>query len=700
MSAVDFSALVVSPGRPYPLGPVVYEHGLGTRFTIFSRHATRVWLCLYRSVADLQPAWEYEYDPTHHRVGDVWSIFVEGVGEGVYYKYRMDGPFEPARGHRFNPDIHLLDPYARAFAGDIHDGTMKCVTVHDRLNGVRDLRLHIPLAETVIYEAHVRGLTAHPSSGVAHPGTYRGLMEKIPYLKDLGINAVELLPVQEFGENLLGRCSLLTGKELTNYWGYSSIGFFAPAGRYACSAQCKEHLDEFREMVAAMHEAGIQVYLDVVFNHTSEGNEKGPTLCFRGIDNAIYYLMDGEHYRNYSGCGNTVNCNHPLVRDFILDCLRYWVAFMHVDGFRFDLASILGRDRNGIVQSDAPLIERIAEDPVLRGTKLIAEAWDAGGAYQVGSFGNARWAEWNGRYRDDVRRYWRGDPGMRAALATRITGSADLYQWGDRRPEHSINFVTCHDGFTLRDLVSYTRKRNWANGEGNRDGSDHENSFNCGAEGDTDDAFVNLLRMRQQKNLIGTLLLSLGVPMLLGGDEFGRTQRGNNNAYCQDNEVSWHDWRLVERNAELHRFTRAAIALRRAHPVFQRNAYFLGAAREDGVPDASWHAPDGDAPDWGAPDTPLALRVHGALNGGTTLYLLFNNTHADVDFALPPGPWRVHLDTGRAAPLDIDPGPQASVWNEDRLPLVAHSMALLASDAPPQPWPLPPPGDAATEPSA
>jgi glycogen operon protein len=672
------------------MGPVVYEHGAGTRFTIFSRHATRVWLALFDRWDAMEPVWETEFHPLHHRVGDVWSIFVEGLGERVYYKYRMDGPHDPAAGHRYDPSVYLLDPYARAFAGEIHNGTMKCVTVRDQMNGMHGTRPNIPLKDTIIYEVHVRGFTQHPSSAVAHPGTYRGLIEKIPYLKELGINAVELLPVQEFGETLLGRCSLLSGRELTNYWGYSNIGFFAPAGRYAVSAVCTEHLEEFREMVHALHAAGIQVYLDVVFNHTSEGNERGPTLSFRGIDNVIYYQVDGEHYRNYSGCGNTFNCNHPLVRDFILDCLRYWVSFMHVDGFRFDLASILGRDQQGIVRSDAPLIERIAEDPVLRNTKLIAEAWDAGGAYQVGSFGNARWAEWNGRFRDDVRRYWRGDAGLRGALATRIAGSADLYEWAGRRPEHSINFVTCHDGFTLHDLVRYQQKRNWANGEGNRDGSDHEHSFNCGAEGETDDVQINTLRMRQQKNLLATLFLSRGVPMLLGGDEFGRTQRGNNNAYCQDNEISWFDWTLFEENAEIYRFTKSLIAFRQANPVFRRAMYFNGEPMEGGVPDVTWHDPSGTSPDWAAEESTLAMRLHPGVNDGCMLFFMFNNSDREVVFQLPPGPWSIRLDTGRAAPMDMVLDPEVSIWTGSSMPLEPYSMVVLSAvGARLAVWPVP-----------
>ncbi len=676
---MEYDALQVIPGRPYPMGTAVYEEGV--RFTVFSRHATRVWLALFDRIEDMQPAWEYEFDPQKHRIGDVWSIYVKGLRAGIYYKYRMDGPFEPRKGHRFNPNVYLLDPYGKAMVGDVHKGTLKCVTVHDDMDWTDDQHPSIPLKETIIYETHVRGFTKHASSNVQHPGTYQGLIEKIPHLLELGVNAVELLPIQEFGENLLGRCSLVTGEELSNYWGYNNIGFFAPSGRYACSAISLEHLEEFRNMVHALHYAGIELILDVVFNHTSEGDERGPSLCFRGIDNAIYYLLKDGAYLNYSGCGNTVNCNHPLVHDFILDCLRYWVAVMHIDGFRFDLASILGRDQYGNVLHDPPLVRRISEDPVLRDIKLIAEAWDAGGAYQVGSFGGVRWAEWNGQYRDDVRRYWRGDPGTRGTFASRITGSSDLYQNTGRTPEHSVNFITCHDGFTLRDLVSYNHKHNEANGENNRDGMDDNISFNCGAEGDTEDPEINALRLRMQKNFLATLFLSLGVPMLLGGDEFGRTQKGNNNAYCQDNEISWYDWALLEKNRELMRFAKEMVAFRSRNPVFMRCKYFRGEA--EGIPseatDLLWFDPEGGSVDWSASDTPLACRIHPKENRDVGLYLMFNNTSKEVVFTLPPGRWYVRINTALPSPGDIVPFYELGATPAGAMTLEPRSMAVLST---------------------
>lgn len=581
-------------------------------------------------------------DPVTCKTGDMWSVHVEGARAGTYYLYRMDGPWSPAQGHRFDANTYLLDPYARAMVGDVHQGSMKCVLVPDELAWEYDRHPRHPMEKTVIYEAHVRGLTVDPSSGVKSPGTYAGLIEKIPYLKSLGVTAVELLPIHEFGETWLGRCSMSSGQELTNYWGYSNIGFFAPSGRYASNWQGREHLEEFRAMVRALHAADMEVILDVVFNHTSEGDERGPTLCFRGIDNSIYYLLDKEgRYQNFSGCGNTLNCNHPLVRDFILECLRYWVAVMHVDGFRFDLASILGRDRDGVLRQDMPLVDRIAEDPVLRDTKLIAEAWDAGGAYQVGSFGDVRWAEWNGRYRDDVRRYWRGDPAMRAAFASRLAGSSDLYAWSGRGPEHTINFITSHDGFTLRDLVSHEEKHNWANGEGNLDGSNDNYGDNCGVEGETDDPEINAVRLRMQKNFLATLFLSAGVPMILGGDEFGRTQQGNNNAYCQDNEISWFNWALTETNAELLQFTRDMIAFRQRHEIFRRKTHYQGVAQGEDPRRAEvlWFAPDGKSPDWAAQEGSLALWVNPAANNGKALYLIFNPSANAVEFRLPPGSW-------------------------------------------------------------
>ena len=678
MPRIDVSNLRVRAGRAYPLGSAVRD--IGVRFAVVSRHATRVWLALFDNVEDRLPSVEFELDPLRHRTGDVWSLFIEGLSSGVLYLYRMDGPFAPEQGHRYDPAQYLLDPYARMIAGDVQNHTAKCMAVAEKPEWTDDPRPHVPPGKLVIYETHVRGFTVGESSGVAHPGTYLGLIDKIPYLKSLGVTAVELLPIQEFGETRLGRCSLTSGRELRNYWGYSTIGFFAPTSLYATDG-ARRQLDGFRTMVRALHEARIEVILDVVVNHTSEGNEKGPTLCFRGIDNAIYYMLDEQgKYLNFSGCGNTLNCNHPLVRDFILDCLRYWVTAMHVDGFRFDLASILGRDTKGRIVENAPLIERIAEDPFLRDTKLIAEAWDAGGAYQVGSFGDVRWAEWNGLYRDDVRRFWRGDAAMKGIFATRLAGSADLYQRAGRSPAHSINFITAHDGFTLRDLVSYNRKHNLANGENNRDGLDENFGWNCGVEGDTTDAKISALRLRMQKNYLATLFLSNGIPMLLGGDEFGRTQKGNNNAYCQDSEISWYDWTLLETNQDLFRFCREIIRFRRENPVFARLAYFKGApATPDGDPDLAWFDAEGLPAKWDAPDPSLACRIDGAQNGSVTLYLMFNPSLETIEFHVPDGAWKIRVDTAGSSPRDIQSAEDAAALKGPATRLVSGKSVMALS---------------------
>ncbi|MGA7202790.1 MAG: glycogen debranching protein GlgX, partial [Candidatus Cybelea sp.] len=499
-------------------------------------------------------------DPAHHRTGDIWHVWVGGIGPGQLYGYRVDGPYSPREGHRFNVHKLLLDPFATAITqlphwdfspargdappspdGETSPSTVddaaampKCVFTREHFNWHDDRPPRHPWAKTVIYETHVRGFTVHPSSGVQWPGTYRGLTEKIPYLQELGVTAVELLPVQEFNHTHITGTDPETGKPLRKYWGYDPVAFLAPKGSYSSAGGSGQQKLEFKEMVRLLHAAEIEVILDVVFNHTAEGDQHGPTLCWRGIDNAIFYTLtqDKRSYLDYTGTGNTINANHPVVREFILSALRYWVVEMHVDGFRFDLASILGRDSRGRLLANPPLLEQIAEDPILRETKLIAEAWDAAGAYQVGSFSERRWAEWNGRYRDDVRRYWRGDDAMLGAFASRICGSEDIYENSGKGPECSINLVTCHDGFTLNDLVSFRQKHNRANGEDNHDGADENFSENYGSEGPSQEQAIESVRKRQIKNFLLTLFISRGVPMLLGCDEFRRTQGGNNNAYC------------------------------------------------------------------------------------------------------------------------------------------------------------------------
>lgn len=651
---IDISKLSVRPGRARPFGATPEDSGV--QFTIFSRHAVNVWLALFDHPAAVEPACEFRFDPSLHRLGDVWTIFIEGLGPGALYLYRLSGPNRPELGHRFRTDQYLLDPYAGAITGDPSTRAAKCVVIEPGEGWAHDRRPRIPMSETIIYEAHVKGMTAHPSARTeARAGTYRALIEKIPYLKDLGVTTIELMPVHVCGERNLPRKNGTTGEPLTNYWGYSPIGFFAPDERFASSQVPGAATCEFREMIAAFHAAGLEVILDVVYNHTSEKDDAEPAQSFRGIDNSIYYLLDERgRDRDLTGCGNTVRCNHPVVRDLILDSLRYWVTDMHVDGFRFDLASVLRRDRWGHLQHEGPLIEQITEDPILREVKLIAEPWDLAGGYLVGAFGGEAWAEWNARYRDDVRRFWRGDKGAKGDFALRITGSQDLYGDDGRTPLHSINFVTAHDGFTLRDLVSYNTKHNEDNGEDNRDGLNENFSWNCGTEGETDDASINALRLRMQKNYLATLFLSLGVPMLLSGDEFGRTQRGNNNAYCQDNEISWLDWSMLETNRELFSFCKRIIGFRKENPVLSRRTYFTGKPAKPGShADLLWYCAEGKAQTWSPDDKSLACLINGSENGGVDMYLIFNPSLEVLTFKLPELPWRVRLNTVNAAPNDL-----------------------------------------------
>ena len=687
-------------GVPLPLGASVL--GDGVNFALFSRHATSVELLLYDSSQEPEPSATILLDPAQHRTGDIWHVWVPGVGTGQCYTYRVGGPYEPQRGLRFNRNKALIDPYARALTG-VSSADFDRASGYDRASPASDLSFSVddnariaaralvvehdlsycdpplkhPWQQTIIYETHVRGFTVHVSSGVENPGTYRGVIEKLPYLKALGVTALELLPVQEFNERENTRINPLSGECLRNYWGYNSIGFFASKEGYS-SRGSGHQIAEFKEMVRELHAAGIEVILDIALTHTGEGDELGPTLSFRGLENEIYYLLGngGRRYRNYSGCGNALNCNHPVVREFILNCLRHWAIEMHVDGFRFDLAAILGRDEAGNLMSNAPLLERIAEDPILRDIKLIAEAWDAGGAYLVGSFPGRRWSEWNGRYRDDVRRFWRGDPGMAAAFASRICGSADIYQRAGKDPLNSINFLTCHDGFTLTDLVSYERKHNEANGENNRDGTDANFSRNYGVEGDSSDPGVCALRLKQTKNLLATLMLSRGVPMLLGGDEFGRTQHGNNNAYCQDNEISWYDWRLLDRNHELLRFVRGLIAFRKTHPVLSRETFYT-------PDDVSWFIPSGAYPDWSAPDSTLGCVIRDLDGANECLCLLVNAADQKVTFRIPSAPsgtsWRRVIDTAAAAPADIVSSEEAEAVSTLQVTLPNYSLKVLTA---------------------
>ncbi len=661
------SILCVDRGRALPLGVRSFEDGVN--FAIFSEHATHVWLALFRPEEET-PFQEFELNPEQNRTGNVWHIWIGGVPESVDYAWRMDMQPNPnPEIYRFDPRLYLLDPYARVIVGGERWGKRaprRCAVRRNHFDWGLDKPLNIPLRRSVIYELHVRGYTQHPSSGVSAPGTYLGLTEKIPYLKDLGITAVELLPVYEFEEANTDRYNPLLGTTLFNLWGYQPISFFAPNSAYAYNKTPGSAVPEFKEMVKRFHEAGIEVILDVVFNHTAEGDERGETFSFRGIDNSVYYMLDTEgKYRNFSGCGNSFNCNHPVVRNLITDCLHYWVMEMHVDGFRFDLASVLGRGVDGEPLPNPPLLEQLAYDPVLAHTKLIAEAWDAAGLYQVGSFpASGRWAEWNGRYRDDLRRFVKSEEGMVTAFATRLSGSPDLYAASGRQSHHSINFITCHDGFTLADLVSYNNKHNEANGEQNRDGANDNYSWNCGVEGPAD-GDVAALRRRQMKNFAALLMASGGVPMLLGGDEMGRTQGGNNNAYCQDNETSWVDWRLAESNRDLVEYFRKLITFRHGHEIFEHIDWGPEGRAEH--TEVKFHGIKLNQPDWNRGSHSLAIEMKWR---SERIHIAANAFWETLWFELPKDArWKVVVDTSGKADETIsgqwvEVGPRTVVIHE------------------------------------
>ena len=683
----------ISRGHPLPLGSALKRDGVN--FSVFSRHATGVTLVIFPS-SESEETVEFPLDPRFNRTGDVWHAFVRGLDVGVRYGFRAERlPDTGTPFHRYDPAHILIDPYATALSnGEIWGESLHLETsrvpgqvkhrsslvVEDTFDWGNDQPLNTHLADSIIYEMHVRGFTQHASSGVVNPGTFSAVVEKIPYLKELGITAVELMPITEFEENDNPRKNPLTGELLKNFWGYHPISFFAPKAAYATDGNNPRV--EFKRMVKALHETGIEVILDMVFNHTAEGDERGPTFCFRGLDNKIYYLVDPEtgKYANYSGCGNTLNCNHPVIRWLILHSLRYWVTEMHVDGFRFDLASILGRGTDGSVLANPPLLEAIAADPVLANTKLIAEAWDAAGLYQVGTFPNwGRWAEWNGKFRDDVRRFVKGDANMVPLLATRMAGSADLYQEDGRAPFHSINFVTSHDGFTLRDLVSYNEKHNEANGENNADGSNENHSWNCGEEGPSSNPAVNRLRKQQTKNFATILLLSEGVPMILAGDEMGRTQQGNNNPYCQDNEISWLNWRLLRQHRELFRFFKQLITFRKQHDILRRRTY----QNLDEVPDFLWHGVKPHQPDWGWHSRFLGLQLVGG-ETESDLLILANAYEGQltVELAAPSRhkQWYRFVDTSLTPPHDIRAdGKFARLAKPLSYHVAPHSVVVLMS---------------------
>jgi len=658
-------------GRPMPFGASLIPGGVN--FSIFSSAATGCTLVLFR------PGEESPYAeiplPKEYRMGNVWAVSVMGLdGEGIEYGFRFEGPHAPREGRRFDPSKILMDPYARIVSGDgkWKGERLKLMPFRGRIpaqhfNWGHSRPVHRDESELIIYEMHVRGFTANANSGVGAPGTFAGLREKIPYLRELGVNCVELMPVFEFDELENTRTNPLTGDPLCNYWGYSTLGFFAPKASFAASGAEGGQVEELKALVRELHEAGIEVVLDVVFNHTGEGGDGGPTYSFRGIDNSTYYMLDDHgHYANYTGCGNTFNCHHPVVRGFVIGCLRYWASEFHIDGFRFDLASVLGRDSSGAPLANPPLLEALAYDPVLAHCDLIAEAWDAGGLYQVGTFPSyRRWMEWNGRFRDAARRFIKGDPGMVGEMVQRIMGSPDMYAAAGRKPSASVNFITCHDGFTLHDLFAYNDKHNLENGENNRDGANDNYSWNCGVEGETDDPQILALRKRQIKNAILLLFVSQGVPMLYMGDECGRTQRGNNNAYCHDEPWNWFDWTLANPDNEILRFTKAAIAFRKDNPSLSQPEFLTSRdVVGSGYPDISWHGVEPWKPDWGLNSHSLAFMLCGKHAAAADrppyfIYVAFNMFHEPLAFKLPVLPrgsaWFKVADTALAAPADFLP---------------------------------------------
>ena len=658
----------IRAGSSFPLGATLSPKGVN--FSLFSKNSTLVELLLFNHVDDAKPARIISLDPWKNRTYHYWHVLVPDLRPGQIYGYRVQGPFEPQRGLRFDPEKVLIDPYGRAVvipkrydriaasrSGDNCATAMKSVVVDvHAYDWEGDVPLKQPSARTIVYEMHVRGFTRHPTSGLPQEkrGTYAGLIEKIPYLQDLGITAVELLPVYQFDEQ-----DCPPGR--VNYWGYAPVSFFAPHQSYSSRQDPLGAVDEFRDMVKALHRANIEVILDVVYNHTAEGGHEGPTLCYRGLANDVYYMLeqDRTRYSNYTGTGNTLNANQPIVRRLIMDSLRYWVEEMHVDGFRFDLASILSRDETGCPLQNPPILWDIESDPSLAGTKLIAEAWDAAGLYQVGSFVGDSWKEWNGRFRDDARDFFRGETGSAARFADRLIGSPEIYGHEEREPEQSVNFVTCHDGFTLNDLVSYNEKHNEANGEDNRDGANDNKSWNCGVEGATNDAAVEKLRNRQVKNFLSTILLSVGMPMILMGDEVRRTQQGNNNAYCLDDESNWFDWTLVAKHADVHRFVTLLNARRLMRDVeHERQRMSLNQMIRQA--NRAWHGVKLHEPDWSPQSHSIVFTIE-IRKEGFLVHFILNAYWEPLEFELPPmnneagNTWRRWIDTALDSPHDIVP---------------------------------------------
>ena len=697
----------VSPGYSHPLGSTPDQDGVN--FSLFAEFATSVELLLFDNHDDPEPILTIQLDPNKHQTFRFWHIHISSIGPGIHYAYRVDGEHDlNGRGDRYNPSKVLIDPYARGNTNALWDRGAACLPGDNINTAMRsvvidtsdydwegDMPLKRPMNETIVYEMHVRGFTKSATSAVTHSGTFAGVIEKIPYLQALGITAVELNPVFDFDEKEVKQMSP-SGEHLTNYWGYDPLSYFAPENSYCESPETGQHISEFRDMVKALHKAGIEVILDVVFNHTSEGDHRGPTINLKGLANDAYYILspqDRQYYMNYSGCGNTLNTNHPITSKLVVEALQFWVTDMHVDGFRFDEATILSRDRDGSPMAYPPVIWQIELSEVLADTKVIAEAWDAAGLYEIGYFPGYRWAEWNGRYRDAIRSFVKGDMGYKdgktvvANAADVIAGSANIFQWNGGLPINSINFLTAHDGFTLNDLVSYNGKHNDANGEGNQDGIDENLSWNCGIEGATDNPWVEQLRVQQIKNFCAILMVSQGIPMFVAGDEVRRTQQGNNNAYCQDNEINWFDWTLTVKNQGVLRFFQKMIAFRRSLHSLQRNRFFTGEVNQRGLPDIGWHGCQCNQPGWYDP----ACRVLGFTLGSiatpessedTDLFVILNMDWQELDFEVPllaDRKWYKVADTSMPSPQDFAEDGEEEVITQNTYHVQSHSVVIFVS---------------------
>ncbi len=676
-------AFQISSGKPYPFGATEEKEGIN--FAIYAKEVEKLSLCLFDENHPQIPFKEIELDPIHNKTGEVWHILVLGIPPFTAYGFRLT-PIQPK-----DTSYLLLDPYAKAVAShpiwggppshqEIPYRPLGKVIPSSSFDWQGDMFPKIPMKDLILYEIHVRGFTQDESSRVQYPGTYRGLIDKIPYLKYLGINAVELMPIHEFNEKETQHANPSTKQRLYNYFGYSTVNFFSPMNRYASQSAQDQTLNEFKTMVRELHKNGIEVILDVVFNHTFEGNQAGPILSFKGLDRHTYYMINGlENYFNFSGCGNTLNCNHPIVKELILTSLRYWVMEMHIDGFRFDLASILTRAENGSPLGNPPLIEAITKDPILADTKLIAEAWDAGGLYQVGGFvqGNSRWSEWNGRYRDVVRRFIKGTPGYKNAFATAICGSQDLYGAG-RSPICSINFITAHDGFSLSDLVTYNDKHNLENGEDNRDGFDHNDSWNCGLEGHSNNKKIIYLRERQIRNFHLALMVSQGVPMLLMGDEYAHTRNGNNNTWCQDNKLNWFLWNYLDIRSGFYRFYRLLIDFRKKYPLLGRNTFL-------GDKDISWHGLVPLDPQWENDNRFIAFTLN-IPDKGPDLYVAFNTSHLPLTITIPNAEkgknWYWIVNTHNFPPDDFLDEDQPRMLEAHTVRIFSYSAMMLRAMPP------------------